>query len=431
VHATRVVLGLFWAGNLALVFLAVALAPPPLALNLPLIAHIAGLLAGYTIVALMLLMARTPLLEHTIGADRMSRWHGRLGRWTIVLILIHAIAATLAWAQARTLSIPVAAGQVLQMPGLLAATVSTVILLVIGIVSARAARRRVSYETWHAIHLGTYLAIALAFAHELAGPDLAGRPALQIAWSLAYTLSFALVIRYRVIAPLIQAARHRMRVEDVIDEGDGVVSIVVRGDDLSSLNAQSGQFFRWRFLTLRTWSSGHPFSLSSPPTDGTLRLTVKAVGAGTRALHELKVGTRVIAEGPYGAITGRRRTRRGVLLIAGGVGITPMRTLFETLPRANGPLTLIYRTPSLDLALFRTELEAIAQRRDAQVIFWTGRSSEPQNAVTAANLIARVPDVAARDVFMCAGAALTRATAAALFEAGLPSRHLHVEEFTF
>ena len=424
-------MSLFWTGNLAVVMLAVTLAPPPLAPSLPLIAHIAGLLAGYTIVALMLLMARTPLLEHTIGADRMARWHGRLGRWTIVVILIHAVAATLGWAQAQTLSIPVAAGQVLQMPGLFAATASTVMLLAIGILSARAARRRVSYETWHAIHLGTYLAITLAFAHELAGPDLAGRPAIQIAWSLAYTLSFALIIRYRVIAPLIQAARHRMRVEDVIDEGDGVVSIVVRGDDLSSLNAQSGQFFRWRFLTMKTWSAGHPFSLSSPPTAGTLRLTVKAVGAGTRALHELKVGTRVIAEGPYGAMTGRRRTRRGVLLIAGGVGITPMRTLFETLPRANGPLTLIYRTPSLDLAIFRTELEAIAERREAQVIYWTGRSSEPQNAITAANLLARVPDLAERDVYMCAGPALTRATTAALLDAGLPSRHLHVEEFTF
>src|SRR6185503_13329815 len=94
-RSTRIVMSLFWAGNLSVVILAVSLTPPPVALSLPLVAHIAGLLAGYAIVALMLLMARTPLLEHTIGADRMSRWHGRLGRWTIVAILIHAAAATL------------------------------------------------------------------------------------------------------------------------------------------------------------------------------------------------------------------------------------------------------------------------------------------------------------------------------------------------
>lgn len=430
-HTTRIALALFVIGTLAVAGLAIALAPQPVTVNLPLVAHIAGLLAGYFVTAMVLMMSRTPLLEHSIGADTMSRWHGMLGRWTLALIIVHAIAALLGWAQAQSLAIPVAAGEVLQMPGLVAATAATVLFLLVGVASARAARRRLRYETWHTIHLATYLAIALSFAHELAGPDLAGHPSIQIAWSLLYTVSFALLIRYRLLAPLLQAARHRLRVAAVIDEGKDVVSIVVEGVDLDSLKAQAGQFFRWRFLTARNWPTAHPFSLSAPPSDGILRLTVKAVGAGTRSLHALKPGTIVLAEGPYGAMTERRRTRRGVLLFAGGVGITPMRTLFEILPLAGGPLTLIYRTPALDDVLFRSELEAIAAGRGAQLIYWSGRSSEPDNAITASNLLTRVPDLAQRDVYICAGPALTHATTAAMLAAGLPKKHLHSEEFSF
>ncbi|WP_438353709.1 hypothetical protein [Microbacterium sp. CJ88] len=248
---------------------------------------------------------------------------------------------------------------------------------------------------------------------------------------LLYTVSFALLIRYRLVAPLLQAMRHRLRVVAIVPEGPDTMSIVVRGRHLDELEATSGQFFRWRFLTRRNWVSAHPFSLSAPPTNDELRLTVKAVGAGTRSLRSLRVGTRVLAEGPYGAMTERRRTRPDVLLIAGGVGITPMRSLFETLNPDGGRITLLYRTPTPSDALFREELERIARTWGNELILWTGRSSEPENAMTAANLRRHVPDVDARDVYMCAGPALTAAAGAALTEAGLPKRNLHIEEFAF
>src|SRR4051794_31642215 len=53
-----------------------------------------------------------------------------------------------------------------------AATIGTLALLAVGVASARTARRRLSYETWHTLHLLTYAAVALSFVHELAGPDL-------------------------------------------------------------------------------------------------------------------------------------------------------------------------------------------------------------------------------------------------------------------
>jgi predicted ferric reductase len=424
-------LWLIVAGAVAATALAGISAPQPLRLNLPLLAHTSGLLAGYGVTVMVALMSRAPALERGVGADRLARWHAKGGRAIFCLILIHGATATATWAMVQGTSLWAATIDVLGMPGLIAATTGSVIFLSVGIISAQSMRRRLRYETWHFLHLLTYLAIALSFSHELAGPDLAGLPLVQVAWSLLYTFSFGLVLRYRILAPLTQLCRHRLRVDHVVDEGAGVVSIILRGRHLNELNAESGQFFRWRFLTRTMWRSSHPFSLSAPPHHQFLRITVKAVGDGTQLIHSVRAGTRVLAAGPYGAMTNERRQGRGVLLIGGGVGITPMRALFETLPVDGRELTLLYRASSADDILFRDELEHIARHRGAQLIFLTGSSSDPRNAITAQSLRSMVPDLASRDVYICASPRFSSAATMALTQAGLPRRQLHQEEFNF
>ncbi|SDO01053.1 Predicted ferric reductase [Klenkia soli] len=395
--------------------------------GLGLVAHVSGMLAGFGVLVLLLLMARTPALELGVGADVLARWHAVLGRVVIVLVGVHGVAATAAWAQATGSGPLSAVGTVLAMPWLPAATVGTVLMVVAGVASARAARRRIRHETWHALHLLMYVAVALSFGHMLAGPDLAGYPVLQVGWALAYTHVFALVLRYRVISPIQQATRHRLRVAEVRPEGPGVVSIHVTGRHLHELAAESGQFFRWRFLTRDHWRNAHPFSLSAPPTATSLRLTVKALGDGTHQLQHLPVGTRIAAEGPYGAVTAARRTHRNVLLIAGGVGITPMRALFESLPVAPGEdLLLLYRARDMAGVLFAEELQAIAARRGVRLGYvLTGDPwlSDPRA------LLHAVPDLAHRDVYMCGSPSFTAAVRACLRDAGLPLGQLHEERF--
>lgn len=404
---------------------AAALGPgvPPTAL----LAHVAGMLAGYGVLVLLLLMARTPALEHGVGADVLARWHARVGRWVLLLVLLHATAALVSWAQATGAGLLSGAWQVLGMPWLPAATVGTVLMVAAGVLSIRAARRRLRHETWHGLHLLMYLAVGFSFAHMLAGPDLAGRPVLQVVWALAYTHVAALVLRYRVIAPVRQATRHRLRVADVYEEAPGIVSIVVRGEHLDELSAQSGQFFRWRFLTPDHWSTAHPFSLSAVPSDSTLRLTVKALGDGSSSLQALPVGTWVLAEGPYGAVTSARRTRRDVMLVAGGVGITPMRALFESLPVVpGGDLLLVYRARTAAELVFRTELDAIARGRGARVSYVLGPD---RSALSREALLHNVPDLAGRDVYMCGPPGLMGAVRTSLLAAGLPPQQLHEERF--
>jgi ferredoxin-NADP reductase len=318
---------------------------------------------------------------------------------------------------------------VLGLPGLVAATVGTALFLAVAVLSVRAARRRVSFETWHAVHLLVYLEVALSFVHQLAGPDLAGHRALQVLWALLYTQVFALVLTHRVITPLRNAGRHRMRVAAVHPEGPGVVSIHIEGRDLHELRAESGQFFRWRFLAPDLWLTAHPFSLSAPPSSRHLRLTVKTLGDGSARLQHLETGTWVLAEGPYGAMTAERRTQRDVLLVAGGVGITPLRALFESLPLEPGQdLLLLYRARTPADVLFREELDRIAAGRGARVRYLVGDGIGPLSPELFHRL---VPGLLDRDVYLCGPPGLAAAVRRALRDAGLADHELHEERFAF
>lgn len=409
------------------VFLAAA-GPQPFML-MSVVAHVAGMLAGYGVLVLVALMSRWPALERGLGSDKIARWHAKTGPIVLSLVLIHACAATKAWADSLHISIGQALRDVLGMPYLIAATLGTVFLVAIAVVSARVARRHLSYEWWYGIHLIAYVAIALTFLHQLAGPDLTGHPFIQVVWALLYTHTFGLVLRFRIWAPLRAANRHRLRVIDVVSEAPGVSSVIIEGRHLDELQAESGHFFRWRFLTPDTWLTAHPFSLSAPPTADRLRLTIKALGDGSRLLQSVDIGTWVIAEGPYGAMTAARRTTRDVLLIAGGVGITPLRALFETMPLNQGQdMMLLYRARNREQLVFRTELDTLAAQRRAKVVYLLG---EEPNLLSAESLQRLVPRIAERDVFMCASPTMSDTIRTALRRMGLPEAQLHEERFTF
>ena len=192
-------------------------------------------------------------------------------------------------------------------------------------------------------------------------------------------MAAGLVLVFRVGQPIRLSIRHRLRIADVVTEAPGVFSIYITGRDLDRLAVRSGQYFVWRFLTRDGWWRAHPFSISSAPNGSWLRITVKELGDWSKALPGLSVGTRVFIEGPYGILTGARRTRRRVLLVAGGIGITPLRSLLEALPADPGELTLLYRVRNERDVVFRKELDELARIRGAEVQYLHGHRGPGPN----------------------------------------------------
>jgi ferredoxin-NADP reductase len=319
-------------------------------------------------------------------------------------------------------------------PDVLMATVAWFLLLGVAAFSARAARRRLSYETWYYAHLYTYLAIALAFSHQFAdGPAFQANTAARVAWSAMYIAVAALIVWYRFLTPLRNAARHRFTVQSVRPEAPGIVSVFISGWDLDRLRAEPGQFFRWRFLTRQLWWQSHPYSLSAMPRPDLMRITVKAQGDHSGSLASLRPGTRIIAEGPYGAFTPSLSGRR-VLLIAGGVGITPIRAMFAALPRRmqNDGITLLYRASHPRDVVFSKELDAIAAHRNATLHYLIGSREELGfDPLDADHLQRGVPGLHRCEAYVCGPSGMTEAVVKSLTAAGVPQRRIHRESFDF
>ncbi|GAA0696693.1 ferredoxin reductase family protein [Kitasatospora atroaurantiaca] len=387
--------------------------------------RITGLLAGYTAPVLLLLMARIPLLERELGADRLARWHAMGGRYLVGLVAAHVL--TVVWGYALTDGrglVGEGIEIVFQFPEMIKAALATLIMLGTGAVSARAARRRMSYEVWYYLHLATYLAVALGFGHQLAtGADLGDGPA-RAAWYALYLGTAALLGWYRLAVPFLRDRRHRLRVAEVRPEGPGVVSLFVTGQRLDELHAEAGQFFRLQFQTPGLRWTANPYSLSAPPHPQFLRFTVKDLGGHSAAVARLQPGTKVRAEGPYGAFTGRQRRGRKVLLLGAGVGITPLRALFETLP---GELTLVQRARRPEDVLFRGELAAVAAARGARLHELLGSRAEVGDLGAA--LARLVPDLARHEVYLCGPEALAEDAVRALRAAGVRRSRIHHESF--
>lgn len=394
--------------------------------------RITGLLSAYLALLQVILLARLPALERAVGLDRLGVWHRWNGHVCIDLVVAHVVLTV--WGYALMDRIPV--GEEISTmlgggvyPGMITATVGTAMLLAVVGTSIVIVRRRLSYEWWYAVHLLAYAGIALSWFHEIpTGNELVLDPKAADYWRGLYLVTIAVLVVFRVAVPVARTLRHRLRVAEVVDEGSGVVSLRIVGRRLDRLRAEPGQFFLWRFLDRRRIWSAHPFSLSAAPDGRSLRITVKALGDHTARLAGVRPGTRVLAEGPFGVFTeSARRRREKVLLVGGGIGITPVRSLVE---RMRGDVVLVYRALRDGDLVLRSELDELAARNGFTVHYVVGdHTGDGERLLSPEHLRELVPDAAERDVFLCGPPAMTDALSRRLRAAGVPRRHIHLERF--
>lgn len=398
--------------------------------------QLTALFGTYLALLGLVLVARSPWLDQLAGMHRLAAWHGWIGFACVWLLVAHTLLTTAGYALGDGSSLVAETWTLLTTyPYVLMGTVALLLLVGVGVASARGARRRISYDTWYGIHLYTYLAMVLGFGHQLAvGTDFSADPFARFYWISLYLLTAALILAFRFGQPIFLSLRHRLRVVDVVPEAPGVVSVYLRGRKLDELAVRAGQYFVWRFLAGDGWWRGHPFSLSAAPNGRSLRLTIKADGDYTTRLLRLRRGTPVALEGPYGILTGARRTRERVLLIAGGIGITPLRALLEELPAGRGQITLLYRATDWDDTVFADELDHLARRRGVTLQYLIGRrgtSQLPEDPLLPEQLRELVPDIAERDVFVCGPIPMLDAVRRSLRSLGVPKSQVHVERFSY
>lgn len=398
---------------------------------------VAGLVATAAMIEQLLLAARIPLVDRTIGHDGALALHAELGRVTVYGLLAHGALIVAGYALDDRVNL------VAEFAGLWASTGDFVLaiaafagLALVGVTSVAAVRRRWPYEAWYAIHLLSYAAIAASFPHQFSmsamlAEGTIGRPVWLALWA---TTAFCL-LTFRVVTPLLSSFEHRLRVVALTPTGPDALTIEVAGRHLERLGATGGQWLNWRFWTPRLAWQQHPFSLSAAPTGDRLRITVRNLGAGTDALIAgLRLGTRVGIEGPYGVFTDTARTRDKLVLLGSGIGIAPVRALLESARFAPGDAVVVLRAHTADELYLADEVRALASAKGAAVVALAGPRA-PGTWVDADHAGLRLaqlaPWVADADVYACGPDGWMDAVAADARACGVPDEQVHTERFVW
>jgi predicted ferric reductase len=196
----------------------------------------------------------------------------------------------------------------------------------------------------------------------------------------------------RIAKPLFMI-RRPYRVSEVRQERGDISTLVMEPEGHAGFRFTPGQF-GW----LTVWGSpfkitGHPFSFSSSAeaAGGKVEMTIRNLGDFTSALRDLPAGQRVYLDGPYGAFTIGNPADMHVL-IAGGIGITPMMSMIRTLADRGDrrPVILLYGNKDWESITFREELEALKARLNLTVVHalsdppvdWTGEQGHINAAVS-------------------------------------------------
>jgi predicted ferric reductase len=394
--------------------------------------RVAGLTGAYLVLLQLLLLARLPWLERAVGLDRLASWHRGLGTNVVILLCGHVLLIVAGVGLTEKETPWSATWEVLTTyPDMLLAVIGITLFLAVAITSGRFLRARLSYESWYWIHVTTYVAVALSFFHQIsAGADFVMVPAARLLWIGLYAAVALCVLCWRVAIPARGWFHHALSVDRVVQETPNTVSVWLRGRHLGELNARPGQFFLWRFVTVGHLWSAHPYSLSAAARDDRLRITVKALGDHSHGLARLRRGVPVFAEGPFGHFTAQTRRRPGVLLIAGGAGIGPVRALAGELLGQGGDIAVLYRASSWDDVALRGELDRLA-KHGLRVRYLVGRRSDlGHDPLDRRGLRRLVPDVVHRDVYVCGPEGMTATVCATLRGLGVARQQIHTEEFS-
>jgi predicted ferric reductase len=396
------------------------------------IGRITGMLGAYLALVEIVLLARLPFMERLVGFDKLTIWHRWNGHLCLWLILAHV--GFQVWGYAMIdfppksfldefwflLSEPI-------LEGMVTATIGTALIVIVTWSSIVVVRRHLPYELWYAVHFTAYAGIALGYFHQIPTGSLVFGPVSKVYWNALYVATLV-VIAWRVAVPFWNAFWHQMRVSEVVHEGPGIVSLRIVGRRLDKIGVEAGQFFIWRFLSHGFWWAPLPFSLSEAPDGKSLRITAKNLGNHSGRMGRIKPGTRVVAEGPFGMFTDAARTREKVLLVAGGIGITPVRALLQEM---EGDLVVLYRVVAEQDLVFSAELEQLSAERGFELHYVVGDHTTPEGRelLSPKHLRELVPDVKDREVYLCGPIAMTDPLQSELRRAGVPRRNLHIERF--
>lgn len=320
------------------------------------------------------LTARFKPLGAPFGNDTILQFHRQTGIIAVVLVLAHPVIAILTNPRFIEFYDPR-----VNAPRAGALSIVTVALVLLILLTLRRRSFGISYERWRLIHgvLGI-LVVTIGLAHIMMVGYSLTTLWKQALWVLATGAAFYLLLHVRVFKPMAME-RKPYRVADVREERGNCTTLALTPDGHAGMQFRPGQF-AWLTLGETPYTlQQHPFSFSSSAAaPERLEMTIKNLGDFTSTIRHIKPGTKAFLEGPYGGFTVDQHAP-GIVIIAGGVGITPGMSILRTARDRSDtrPFILIYGTRDIDYTPFREELEQLSREINLKVIHVLEQPTEP------------------------------------------------------
>jgi predicted ferric reductase len=392
--------------------------------------------AGLAIMGLQFgLTARFRHVTEPWGEDVIYHFHRRISLIAVALALAHPIILFVVRPELLALLNSIQAPWRARF-----AALSTYSLIALVVMALWRAKLNIRYETWHLTHVVlAVVAVAAGVAHMVGWSFYLTDPWKRALWIGLALFWVGLLLYVRIVKPLFML-RRPYRVAEVRKERGDSWTLVMHPAGHPGFRFSPGQF---GWLTL--WASpfritGHPFSFSSSAAaaDGRVEMTIRNLGDFTRRVRDVAVGERVYLDGPYGSFTIDRNPADMHVLVAGGVGITPMMSMIRTLADRGDrrPVILLYGSKDWESITFREELEALQGRLDLKVVHvlanppagWTGEKGFIDAGMFKRHL---PPQYADHEYFICGPDPMMDAIENALGELGVPLARYHSERYSF
>jgi len=398
--------------------------------------RVIGLLAATLVFLQFILSSKLKILDRIFGLHRVLYFHGILGLSLVILASLHPL---FMFAPADASIGPFRLSIWPKLLGML-----LLIGLWTGVCAARWRRfLGLEYQRWYFMHrLGMFTAIVILTVHLLnVNRDFHQGWPLYGLWTglCMYTAFFFWIVvlkprrlkkRPYIVRTVEWVSRDTHRVELMPAKGEVFVYA-------------PGQFAFVTFLSEVLPVERHHWTLSSTPTQAeSCSLTIKCSGDFTALIGRLRPGDRAVMDGPYGRFTfltdGIRSPARELIMIAGGIGITPMFSMLRYMvdTRDSRRVTLVWSNRTEEDIFCREELEDMKRKlANFTVHHFLTRAKGKQGSGGRLNeerlkeFLSGCNREAA--VFVCGPPAMMDNVYRSLKGLGFRRAHIHMEKFSY
>ena len=225
-------------------------------------------------------------------------------------------------------------------------------------------------------------------------------------------------------------------ISNVVREAQNTVTLRVQFPEHESINFIPGQYVMFGFLDGEESSRSKAYSISSSPLhQGYVEVTVKREGPFSSRITKLKVGDKVKIRGPIGHFVFKEEYKQDIIMIAGGTGIAPFRSMLQYIKEKGLPnkVTLLYGTKIPEDIIYKDELQtynrnitvAVTLSRVQEHHDWHGRKGR----ITGEMVQEYVDDFKNTLFYICGPDAMVHDMMKALREKGAGIRQIKVDKW--